>query len=261
MLIVSTKADLSLPLFYQESSAHLIAPHHILFGNSGDALAQIMQTDFQYLYFRDPFNENKIPSKTAQFNTTMLLTRYAAAYKVDGIKKFAELFSEDKWQQYQLFSTIMPSTQILDSIRPPAAEEFIKKRLSARSKGVIFGLADYPEESNPHDYIIQQQLDIEEEYRVYMIADKVIAPLAVKSSKKPGQRARLTGIKDQILQPILGICQEVYAKTKYDLCGLDIAKSKGDYYLIEVNRSPQFNKYLELSGHNLATLLAQNLLR
>jgi ribosomal protein S6--L-glutamate ligase len=52
----------------------------------------------------------------------------------------------------------------------------------------------------------------------------------------------------------------VYEKLKFDLVGLDIAETHDGYYLLEVNRSPQFVNYLRLSSINLAEILYDYLL-
>ncbi|HLG90704.1 MAG TPA: hypothetical protein VI336_00865 [Candidatus Saccharimonadales bacterium] len=260
MFIVSTNADFSLSLYNAAESRKLIEPHSVMFNASEGALDRVMQNDFQYLYFRDPFNEDDDSRKIARANTSKLLRRYRSAYMVDGIKNFDDLLFEDKWKQYRALSKFMPPTKILTVLREPDRNSFIKRRISARSKGIIFTREDYPVNAKPQEYLIQQKLQVEKEYRAYMVGGRLVSPMAIKSSKTPQQNVRLIGLQKEIPQAILKICQAVYDKTQYDLCGLDVAETKDGFFLLEVNRSCQFKKYWQLSGQNLAASLSKHLL-
>jgi hypothetical protein len=261
MLLVSTEADISLDLFSEPGNKGLIELKYIMFEPSEDELDRIMQTDFKNVYFRDPFNKAQYSLERVRGIASRLLNRYKSAYFIDGITSFDDLVLEDKWQQYKKFSDIMPPTKVLTSLKEPAWDEFIKKRISARSKGVIFGVDDYPPQAKPQEYIVQPKLRIEKEYRAYMVGGEIVSPLAIKASKTAKQPVRLISLQEKIPSDILKIGQAVYDATNYDLCGLDIAQTKDGFFLLEVNRSPQFKKYMQLTGTNLAALLKSHLLK
>ncbi len=261
ILLVTTSADFSLPLFFAEESTRLIRPTSIDYNSPDKKLDEIFRDDFDYVYFRDPFNDKAIPDKLIRKNTDRILRRYQLAYKVDGITSYEDMLFEDKWRQYRAFSNFMPHTELLSSLDiPNLGSKFIKERISCRARGVIFSKSDFPDKADPSNYVVQPRLDIEVEYRVYMIGGEIIKPLAIKSSKTAQDKVRLTGVKETVPAAIVDIARATYDVTRYDLMGLDIAKTASRYYLLEVNRSSQFKGYLRHSRLNLATLLDNYLL-
>ena len=164
--------------------------------------------------------------------------------------------SEDKWRQYEIFSSYMPKTKLLSNdldvsgfIRP-----VFKNRFSSHGNGVTW---DIHETTNPkQDWLIQESIDINEELRVYVINGKVYPIGAVRQSKNLEQNtqaldARTLGSDEIDFSSRIG--QQVPSMS---IIGLDIARnSDGRLYLIEVNRSPGFGKFAELTGINLASFL------
>lgn len=261
ILLVSTDADLSLDLFYAKESISLIRPFTIKYQASDEELNKIFQNEFDYIYFRDPFNDQNISQQLARQNSDKIFERYRSVYKVDGIQGYEDMLFEDKWIQYKKFKQFMPKSSLLDSLDISwPKERFIKKRISARSKGVIFCRQDFPDHANPKDYIDQVRLGIETEYRVNMVGQEVIRPMAIKTSKSETEGVRLITEEFNIPNEILEISQFVYDKTHFDFVGLDIARIKNRFILLEVNRSPQFNGYARLTNINLAVKLYEHLL-
>jgi hypothetical protein len=258
LLLVTTGADLSLELFKTAESSKLIEPHLVHYNASEAEINKSLKPNCNFVYFRDPFNDSSVSLKTAQKNTGIILEHYKSARKVDSVSSYNDMLFEDKWRQYELFYKFMPRMKILNSLEIPAGK-FVKKRISSRSKGVIFTQNDFPKDAKPEDYIVQPWLDIEAEYRVFMVGDQVIKPLAIKTSKTVGHKVKTIGLTEELDPQMLKICSSVYQEVKFDLVGLDIAKIPSGYCLLEVNRSPQFNTYQRLSSINLATHLYQRL--
>ena len=260
VLIVSTDADFSLELFYTSECRELLEPVTINYNASDEEVKNLLKCDFDFLYLRDPFNDRSIDQKTAIVNTKNILNRYQNAYRVDGINRYKDMLFEDKWTQYGLFKEFMPETNLLSSLEVVPGT-FVKKRISARSKGVVFQDSDFDSGAIPTDYIAQSKLDINDEYRVLLVGGEIIMPLAKKTSKKSKEsKVKLMSTDTNLPLKMKEICQAVYAKTNFDFLGLDIAYSRGRYYLLEVNRSPQFKGYLRLTKQNLVKTLDQYLL-
>lgn len=260
MLIVTTKADFSSHLFYSTESKQLIEPHSVRYDSSDNDINQALLNDFKFIYFRDPFNDGSISQTLARKNTIKILNHYEQAYKVDGVSSYEDMLFEDKWNQYKVFARFMPDTKILESLDGlEMGRYFTKKRISARSKGIIFDKDDFPSDANPRDYIKQAKLAIEIEYRVYTVGGKIIQPLAIKSSKSTNSPVKVIGVEDSLDPEIVKICESVYDTTKFDLMGLDIAKTDAGFMLLEVNRSPQFRGYIRVSSLDLANLLSSYL--
>jgi glutathione synthase/RimK-type ligase-like ATP-grasp enzyme len=261
ILLVSTADDVSLKLFYSADSSQLLDPSVIYYNASDDEINKALQQDYQFIYFRDPFNDKDVAQYVAQNTTDKIIEAYPSAYFVDHITSYDDLFFEDKWRQYKLFPEFMPLTELLtstDSI--DFKKHFIKKRISSRSRDIIFSENDFPSSAISEDYIVQPLLSIEKEYRVCMVGDEIINPMAIKTSKSIDQQVKVIGIEKEINPAIIKICKVVYERTKFDLVGLDIAKTSEGFILIEVNRSCHFTELLRKSGINLATVLSQRLL-
>ena len=261
MLLVSTKADLSLPLFFREDSTSLIKSTSLLYDSESKELEELFNYDFSYIYFRDPFNDETVDQKNAKRLIELLFDHYGSAYYLDGISSYEDMLLEDKWEQYKLFGDLMPSTELLSKVNTLKKDKIIiKKRISARSKGVFFDRKDIKRNENLEKYIIQQLVRINKEYRVYVVAGKIIGPLAIKSSKSKSQHVRIIGEEKKVPAEILDICRHVYEKTNYDFMGIDIAETATGFKLLEINRSCQFKAYLRTTGINLAATLNKHLL-
>lgn len=257
MLIVSTDDDPSLSLFETEEAKSLISPDFYSYANKDE----LKNKDYQFVYFRDPFNSSNVSISTAKQTTTKIIDQIPDAYFVDNIRSFNEMFIEDKFEQYKLFAELMPKTEILSSIKNLEDSIYqthiIKKRISSRARDIILSSNDLSASATANNYIIQPKLEIKTEYRVYMVGGEIILPLAIKSSKKINQKVKLTGVTNAITPEIKSICHKVFTKLNFDLMGLDIACADNGTYLLEINRSCQFDGFLRESNLNLALKLNQ----
>src|ERR1035437_740409 len=132
MLIVTTGEDLSLGLFYDPKNTKLVEPVHMSYMSSGEELTSVFQTNFDYVYFRDPFNDKSVVQNDARATTDKVLKKYVSAYMIDGISGYSDTLFEDKWHQYQLFSRYMPRTKLLESRDVSGnGKQLVKKRISS----------------------------------------------------------------------------------------------------------------------------------
>lgn len=259
LLIMTTAADLSLPLLRAPSSAIGIEVSHIMFDDSlSDVLAD--DSNYDFIYFRDPFNDDSINQKIARSNVADLLARWPSAYSVDTIAGYDDLLIEDKLEQAKIYAELMPESRPFATDLFEAGKEIIKKRISARSKEVYFRSTDLPAQAITSDYLVQPKLNIKREYRVFMIGGRAIEPLAIKSSKTDETKTKVVGLEKHADRQLLEFCQLVYAKKKFDFLGLDVALTDSGCSLLEINRSCQFDAYSRLSGLNLADKLYHYLL-
>jgi hypothetical protein len=254
MLLISTPSDYSIDLFQNKDAARLIQPSVIEYGD----LPNELNDRFDLIYLRDPFNHPGVSKDMIIRTLKELKNNHSLAYWVDGVETYEDLLIEDKWHQYQLFKDIMPSTSSFEN--QELKGRVIKKRISARAKGIYFSPADMPTDYKANDYITQQRLDISQELRIYMIGGKILKPAVVKTSKTYRQKVKLTDIAKDIPEEVLKMCDKVYELTNLDFMGLDIAMSAHGNYLLELNRSCQFKGYQRVTGINLATELNKYLL-
>jgi len=166
---------------------------------------------------------------------------------------------EDKWLQYKTFVTFMPHTELYSEVLDTSsfARPVYKNRLSSRGSGItwdrekVIGLLD--------NWIIQESIKIQEELRVYVIRGEIYLIGIVKQSMTEGNKAR--GIKPRaLMQDEVKFSKDLAAQAPgLGFAGIDIARSTdGKLYLMEVNRSPGFAKFHELTGINLASKLYEN---
>lgn len=168
---------------------------------------------------------------------------------------------EDKWLQYKSFGEFMPRTELFDDnvnissfVRP-----VFKERLSSRGQGVTWD----KEMATPstQGWIIQESLDISEELRIYVICGEVY-PVGVVRQNMTSQQNTQAIDSRKLMHDEIDFSSNVISRfSGLDLIGLDIARtSDGRLGLMEVNRSPGFAKFGQLTGVDLASMLYRKVL-
>ena len=175
---------------------------------------------------------------------------------IDSLDTVDEIVAfEDKWHQYQLFSDLMPNTELFDRadlsrFRKP----IFKNRLSSRGSGVTWNEPDSLKAKS--DWIVQESIDIEEELRIYIVKGLVYTTGALRNSMTEGQKAQVVNAKKLSDKEIKFALAVAKITSKMDFIGLDIAKTyDGHIYLMEVNRSPGFAAFEKVTQVNLASIL------
>lgn len=172
----------------------------------------------------------------------------------------AILAFEDKWHQYETFGPFMPRTEQYDGavdissfVRP-----IYKHRLSSEGTGVTWDI-ERAERSN-NEWIIQESLDIKEELRIYIIFGEVYPVGAVRRNMTEGQKALAVDFRQLADDEIEFSLNVMKQSPGLDIIGIDVARTLGGTLnLMEVNRSPGFAKFEELTGVNLASILYEKL--
>lgn len=163
---------------------------------------------------------------------------------------------EDKWNQYEIFSSFMPKTELLNNDLDVTGfdQPIFKHRFSSHGNGVTW---DLKETTSPRqDWLVQESLNIYEELRIYVINGKVYAIGAVRQSKTLDQNTHALDTRSLESDEIDFASRIGQQVPSMSIVGLDIARnSDGKLYLMEVNRSPGFGKFAELTGVNLASFL------
>ena len=259
-LIITTTNDISLPLFFLNLPANLQI-EIILYEDELAKFKKLAQDlpSFKLIYARDPFNSIMVQNWEQKIQPIVEAINTQPIQSIDHVTTIKDFYLEDKWEQYQLLSQFMAPTKILeasDTFNPKI--QFIKKRISSRAKGIIFDLNQI---DNPSRYILQDKLNIQEEYRIFTLFNQVISPAVYKSSKTQTSKVKIDRSKTKIINPELAkFVQQILNQLNLDFTGLDIAlTTQNEYRLIEVNRSPQFKAFYETTGINLASeLLAKS---
>ncbi|MFW5702347.1 MAG: hypothetical protein ACOCXP_00060 [Candidatus Dojkabacteria bacterium] len=254
--VITTEEDLSIGLLEKAIREN----HEFKLSYFGEQEHEIDDDDV--LYLRDPFNTGR-PLEEVRTTIEKIFQKLSASKNIkviDNLEKTEDIFFEDKWRQYQVFRDYMPKTTIYDQEEgePINGSELIKERISSRSKGIYFSSEKLPHSES--GYIIQDKLDIQTEYRVMIVAGNVLPLAGIKRSKAEYNKLAVTDATEvsselkQFTMVLTKLAEE--SGINYEMIGLDIAKTtSGSLYLIEYNRSPQFNAYTKLTQTNPAKLL------
>lgn len=259
LLIVTKLIDLSIPFFLTQKIRHKIDIDFCFYHESMDEIKErLTSCHYDYIYIRDPFH---FTSEKSEFEEKIrfILKHCKDSYMIDSIQDLEDIYFEDKWAQYQIFSAFMPKTQILKDAKELNDRKIIKKRISSRSKGIVFDAKDLSGK-DVSEYIIQDKINIEKELRIYVIFDEIIKTASIKTSKTEESKVHVTAT--ETLSPELeNFVQEIIKKTKFDFMGLDIVKEKNELYLLEVNRSCFFTGFFRETSMNLAEVFIDKLLK
>lgn len=205
------------------------------------------------VYFRDPFNDPEY--QPDPFHIDQLIAQHQDAQIVDHITSFQDILElEDKYLQSETYRELYPTTWL------PSQHEFVpgsnlaKPRISQRAKNILFDLEGRALDDS---WVIQELLDIKEELRVYVVGGDILDQASIKSSKASG-KVKIIG--DRLLTPDeIVFIHQVMEKCPLDVVGFDIAVLPGgEHKVIEANRSPQFLRYGERTGLNLAALITKH---
>lgn len=255
LLILTTKEERSLNLLLLEE-IDVTTKHY------SDDLAKntVLLTGFDIIYFRDPFTDEYDITILAAIVDT-IHRQNPGAYFVDSVAELDDLLVEDKWKQYELFNDLMPNTELVNDFdRLDFEKQFVKKRISARARGVIFGVDEVKSSDLPQDFIAQEKLEIIEEVRVVTVRDKIYDMGVKKISKTFSEKVKLTDVVT-VSDDMKRMARIVVSRLpELDITGIDIARTKnGELKLIEVNRSPQFVTFTKKTNINPFSELIQSL--
>ena len=172
----------------------------------------------------------------------------------DTVEKILD--TEDKWRQYKTFSEFMPNTQLFNDAADISGFEhpIFKNRFSSHGNGVTW---DREKVTPPNDeWLVQESLDIVEELRVYVIRGEVYPVGAIRQSKTADQNTQAVDSRNLTPQEVDFSLNVGKKAIGMDIIGIDIARTSDEnLYLMEVNRSPGFGLFAQLTGINLASNL------
>lgn len=170
---------------------------------------------------------------------------------VDAIVAF-----EDKWNEYQTLREFMPRTEAYSQVWNISHfhKPIFKRKLSSRGTGIVWNATEIT--GDPADWIVQESISIREELRIYVIKGEVYPVGVVRQSNTPTSKVKAVESRALSSDEIEFSLKVVGAISSIDMVGLDIARAHdGTLHLIEVNRSPGFLKFFDLTGINLASIL------
>ena len=108
---------------------------------------------------------------------------------------------------------------------------------------------------NPKEYLLQEFIRVDGDLRVFIVNNKVLG--AIKRFIVPGDFRSNASLGAQAIKviPSKKIKEIAIKATKsmgYEIAGVDIIEDKNNLYVLEVNSSPQWQKFKETTGVNPA---------
>jgi len=104
-------------------------------------------------------------------------------------------------------------------------------------------------------FMVQPFLEIDEEYRVFVVGEKSLGAIR-KTPKKgsvianyaAGAKFHAANIPKKIEDEVVSLCKQ----QRIDIAGVDLARVGERFYLLEVNRCPEFKAFSKAAGVNVA---------
>lgn len=103
--------------------------------------------------------------------------------------------------------------------------------------------------------MLQPFLNIESEYRVFVVGCQalgVIRKIPAKGSAIANYAAGATFVPDSLDPKIVKEAVRICGEQGIDIGGVDLAKAGGVFYLLEVNRCPEFRAFTAATGIDVA---------
>lgn len=283
--IFTTKKDLSLSRLREESErlknetvvmyfeSLIFKDNHVFY--KSEKLTKLVQKKDKVL-IRWPFDADDTDIEYNVF-VHYLLMYFQKQILLD--KKCLERFSpfyEDKFFQSVVFSKLKvptPKTYYFSSLESFLSSDVglplvLKKRVSSRSKNnfLIHTKREVKEKlKNKHikDYIFQDVIEIEKDMRVLFLKDALLGIVRRFTHVREGNRLAVRGreVVRKIPKEIEMYAQKIQKYLGADYVGFDVLLDKdGNYFFIEANLSPQFDKFEDATGVNAAKKVIQTLL-
>jgi RimK family alpha-L-glutamate ligase len=105
------------------------------------------------------------------------------------------------------------------------------------------------------EYLIQEDLKEDEYLRIFVIGNEIVGAMKRTKKRSLSSEAVKSGVKSEkieIDEELKKLALEVMKISGNDICGIDLIRHQGKYYLIEANRSPQFRAFSKVVGINVA---------
>jgi len=105
------------------------------------------------------------------------------------------------------------------------------------------------------ELLIQRYIKGGREYRVFVVGKKVLG--VVRKVPAPGKKianysAGATFLKDTIKRLLKKECVVICREQGIDIGGVDLIEKNGTFYLLEVNRCPEFRAFTKATGIDVA---------
>ena len=117
---------------------------------------------------------------------------------------------------------------------------------------------------NTKNMMVQPFLNIQKEYRIFVIKNKsigVIEKTPEKGSTIANYAAGATFTKSKLPEGVIKSAIQICEEQNIDIGGVDIAKAGSKFYLLEVNRCPEFRAFSEATKINVAKKIIEFILK
>ncbi|MBU2028743.1 RimK family alpha-L-glutamate ligase [Patescibacteria group bacterium] len=108
---------------------------------------------------------------------------------------------------------------------------------------------------NERGYLIQEYLPIDGDIRVFVVGNKVIGAIkrfVIKGDFRSNASLGATAEKYTVDEKLKKLALSAAKIMRYEIAGVDVISHKGEYFVLEVNFAPQWQKFKEITGINPA---------
>ena len=151
---------------------------------------------------------------------------------------------------FHTWKKILPKTSFPAIVKPIYSQkgQNIKKIINKEAYLEFFS-------ENPQGYLLQEFIKIDSDIRIFVVDNKVLG--AIKRFILPGDfrsNASLGSRAEKIIptKKMKDIALKITKKMGYEISGVDLIEHKRKLYILEVNSTPQWQKFKETTGINPA---------
>jgi hypothetical protein len=194
-------------------------------------------------------------------------------YDTTCLRQYSPFYEDKLFQnlQFNRMSIPTPVTYYAQTILElqsllPGFPVIQKKRISSRSLGnyVVRSVEELQKnlrDTTVKDMIFQEYLDLAADYRILIFKNTILGTVGRTVRVNEEQKVRVK-VADQItnMKPeILETAKRAAAAFGADFAGVDvITDTSGNWYLVEVNLSPQFSAFERITGIDVAGIIIED---
>ncbi len=254
-------------------------PHKVHHATGNLITVKIGENRYLFVNWTTPLNPQSIMQLCQ--DKDYFYSFYKNVIKMPVTSSFLNPYSTEKYQKYRKRKTVF---EIIEAIESGHNYPLIVKRNRGSLGNNVFKVCSRREleksiidifnmNSASFDYVClaQEFINIESEFRVLFLNGeyqfsykKVLDDAQYTGNLSPlhweGARAELI-TEAQLIEDLKVFCSSLFSKLLIPFCGLDIAIDKsGQFWLIEANSAPGFDRFIEHGGKNEVVQLYRNML-
>ncbi|MFH1544956.1 MAG: RimK family alpha-L-glutamate ligase [archaeon] len=207
------------------------------------------------------------PMKGKAVLSRALATTFFSQNSVVVDERIAFTTGRDKFNNYWGFfnaglhvpKTIVLNPKAIEEVKTFSSKEIVVKDISGKRGSDLFKCKKEELHSlmkkldKEKNYIIQEFIPIEKELRILVVGDKVLGAFSKETCDwKHNIALGAKPIPFPLTEELKEIALKAAKSVQLEITGVDVALSKGKWFVLETNRSPQFKGFESATKINVA---------